>query len=285
MTDDPKSTFAKRVRAAKPRTRKYDVWDDVISGFDLRVGTSGHRSFFLRRSVHGRIRSATIGSADTMSLPEARREARKLIATFIDPARKHNGPRTPDRPMDAFAGEFLDRQARRWKPRTLESNTYMVRKYILPAFGHMTVDAIAVEHVRDWFASMTTCWRAVCEDANFGRLRLHDLRHTAASHAVMSGENLPLVGELLGHRRHRTTAGYAHLADGPPGRDGRKGRAHHRRRDGRRVRHANRARFLEGAGHPWSSSFPNPRMDRSNGGRSLRSSASENPCSCSNYRS
>ena len=30
----------------------------------------------------------------------------------------------------------------------------MVRKYILPAFGHLTVDAIAVEHVRDWFASM-----------------------------------------------------------------------------------------------------------------------------------
>lgn len=30
----------------------------------------------------------------------------------------------------------------------------------------------------------------------------------------MSGENLPLVGKLLGHRRHSTTAGYAHLADG-----------------------------------------------------------------------
>ena len=29
----------------------------------------------------------------------------------------------------------------------------------------------------------------------------------------MSGENLPLVGKLLGHRRHETTAGYAHLAD------------------------------------------------------------------------
>ena len=58
------------------------------------------------------------------------------------------------------------------------------------------------------------CWRAVCEDAGLGRLRLHDLRHTMASHAVMSGENLPLVGKLLGHRRHRTTAGYAHLADG-----------------------------------------------------------------------
>ncbi len=57
-------------------------------------------------------------------------------------------------------------------------------------------------------------WRTVCVDAKLGRLRLHDLRHTAASHAVMSGENLPLVGRLLGHRRHSTTAGYAHLADG-----------------------------------------------------------------------
>ena len=29
----------------------------------------------------------------------------------------------------------------------------------------------------------------------------------------MSGENLPLVGKLLGHRRHETTAEYAHLSD------------------------------------------------------------------------
>ena len=63
-------------------------------------------------------------------------------------------------------------------------------------------------------SSLIACWRAVCADAKLGRLRLHDLRHTAASQAVMAGENLPLVGKLLGHRRHRTTAGYTHLADG-----------------------------------------------------------------------
>ena len=62
--------------------------------------------------------------------------------------------------------------------------------------------------------SLKTSWRALCADAKLGYLRLHDLRHTAASQAVMSGENLPLVGKLLGHQRHRTTAGYAHLADG-----------------------------------------------------------------------
>ena len=29
----------------------------------------------------------------------------------------------------------------------------------------------------------------------------------------MAGEKLPLVGRLLGHRRHGTTASYAHLDD------------------------------------------------------------------------
>ncbi len=61
--------------------------------------------------------------------------------------------------------------------------------------------------------NIANCWQTVCEEANLGKVRLHDLRHTAASHAVMSGENLPLVGKLLGHRRHETTAGYAHLDD------------------------------------------------------------------------
>ena len=29
----------------------------------------------------------------------------------------------------------------------------------------------------------------------------------------MAGENLPLVGKILRHRRYRTTGGYAHLDD------------------------------------------------------------------------
>ncbi len=60
---------------------------------------------------------------------------------------------------------------------------------------------------------LAICWRAVRADAKLGSMRLHDLRHTAATQAVMSGENLPQVGKLLGRRRHRTTAGYARLAD------------------------------------------------------------------------
>jgi integrase len=44
-------------------------------------------------------------------------------------------------------------------------------------------------------------------------VRIHDLRHSFASHAIMSGETLFVTSRLLGHRRIQTTARYAHLGD------------------------------------------------------------------------
>lgn len=43
--------------------------------------------------------------------------------------------------------------------------------------------------------------------------RLHDLRHSYASHAVMIGESLHVAGRLLGHRRAAATERYVHLED------------------------------------------------------------------------
>ena len=127
MTDNPKSTFARRVRAARPRPTKYEVRDDVVSGLALAIQPTGVRTYFFSRMVRGRRRYATIGSADVMTIPEARREARGLIASYIEPTKKDSGARTPGHPMTAFAEEFLDRQAHRWKPRTVETNSRIVR--------------------------------------------------------------------------------------------------------------------------------------------------------------
>jgi len=58
-------------------------------------------------------------------------------------------------------------------------------------------------------------WRRIRKLASLGGVRIHDLRHTYASHAVAQGMNLPLVGKLLGHTQIQTTMRYAHLADDP----------------------------------------------------------------------
>ncbi|MDE0372202.1 MAG: tyrosine-type recombinase/integrase [Rhodospirillales bacterium] len=149
------STFARRIRAARPRARRHDIRDDVVPGLTLRVYPSGARTFTLASMVRGRRRYATIGDARALTVPEARREARRLIAGFTEPATRNGGPKSPGYPMAVFAPEFLDRQARLWKPKTLNTNAGIVRRSILPAFGGMTVDAVTAEHVRDWFASMS----------------------------------------------------------------------------------------------------------------------------------
>lgn len=58
-------------------------------------------------------------------------------------------------------------------------------------------------------------WQEVRDEANLEDVRLHDLRHTFASHIVSAGVSLPMVGQLLGHTQAATTQRYAHLAVEP----------------------------------------------------------------------
>ena len=56
-------------------------------------------------------------------------------------------------------------------------------------------------------------WYRIRSEAGIGDVRLHDLRHTMASHAVMNGVPVPVVSRLLGHSNVQMTLRYAHLAD------------------------------------------------------------------------
>ena len=56
-------------------------------------------------------------------------------------------------------------------------------------------------------------WYSVRRQAGIEDVRLHDLRHTFASQAVLQGIPLPVVSRLLGHKRPSMTLRYAHVSD------------------------------------------------------------------------
>ena len=55
-------------------------------------------------------------------------------------------------------------------------------------------------------------WDAIRNRAGLVDVRMHDLRHSFASRALALGQNLPMIGKLLGHRQIETTGRYAQLA-------------------------------------------------------------------------
>ena len=63
-------------------------------------------------------------------------------------------------------------------------------------------------HLRE----LADAWKVIRTRAGLDDVRIHDLRHSFASRALILGESLPMIGKLLGHSQVETTARYAHLS-------------------------------------------------------------------------
>jgi integrase len=63
------------------------------------------------------------------------------------------------------------------------------------------------------FVTIKHSWQKARKDAGLQGLRLHDLRHTAASQMANSGVPLFTISILLGHSDLKSSSRYSHLAD------------------------------------------------------------------------
>lgn len=61
------------------------------------------------------------------------------------------------------------------------------------------------------FVSIKHSWQRAIKVAGLRGLRIHDLRHSAASFMVNNGVDLFAVGKILGHASYQSTQRYAHL--------------------------------------------------------------------------
>ena len=62
------------------------------------------------------------------------------------------------------------------------------------------------------YHSVFNAWDKARKAAGLPDVRMHDLRHSAASNLVNSGQSLYVVGTILGHSQTKTTQRNAHLA-------------------------------------------------------------------------
>ncbi len=69
------------------------------------------------------------------------------------------------------------------------------------------------DHGSSHYNDLQKPWRRIRARANLNDVRLHDLRHTYASVAVMNGIDPFMLKEILGHKNLSTTLRYAHLSD------------------------------------------------------------------------
>lgn len=67
------------------------------------------------------------------------------------------------------------------------------------------------------YQSIRHCWLGIRDAAGLpDDIRLHDLRHTYASHSIMGGQTIDRTGALLGHSDAQTTEIYSHLDGAHP---------------------------------------------------------------------
>ncbi len=123
-----------------PASGQTTYWDDAVSGFGVRVSQGGTRSFVL---VNGHDRKRhTIGRYPTLSLADARAEAKRIIAQLTlgtHPVKTSS--------FDDGLRTFLAMCEQRNKPGTAKEYARLLRRHFLPVFDRRSLGEITTRDV------------------------------------------------------------------------------------------------------------------------------------------
>jgi len=155
------------IDASEARSDRYIVWDSKLAGFGMRVETTGRKTFIVRYRAEGGGRSAprrfmTVGQFGTLTVEEARKKARQLLAAATvgdDPAGDRQTKRREMR-MDALIelyeeeGCFIQRGKRQgtpMKPLTKQYTVARLKHHVVPLLGHKRVSEVGPGEVERFF--------------------------------------------------------------------------------------------------------------------------------------
>ena len=132
-----------------PHRVKVDFFDPEQKGFLLEVRTSGGKTFYQRYlDARGRQRQFKLGSADVLSVEQARRLGLSVLAKSLlgaDPQARRQELRSIPTLNQLIRDRYLPHaQASK---RSWTTDEGLLRIHILPALGRLTLDQITGEHV------------------------------------------------------------------------------------------------------------------------------------------
>ena len=139
-----------------PARKKVDFFDQGQRGFMLEVRSSGGKTYYQRYTdERGRERQYKIGSADVLSLDQARRKGRQIVAEALlgaDPQQKRREMRAVPR-LREFVAErylpFVQTYKNSW-----QTDETVLRIHILPKVGELALDEIKTDAISDLINSM-----------------------------------------------------------------------------------------------------------------------------------
>jgi integrase len=122
--------------ALRPRTGRYEIWDDARKGFGVRVTPRGVKSFVWVYHFEGKPRRMTFGTYPRISLADAGvklAEAKQLLDRGVDPGSRLVSERAAERSAETvgdLVAIYLERYARPRK-RSASEDERILRKDVL----------------------------------------------------------------------------------------------------------------------------------------------------------
>lgn len=136
--------------------RKVDYFDQGQRGFLLEVRRSGGKTYYQRYTdERGRERQYKIGPADVLTLEQARRKARQILAEALlgtDPQQRRRQMRAVPR-FGHFVHERYLPYVRTYKS-SWQTDETVLRIHVLPKFGTLALDEIKTEAIAELINTM-----------------------------------------------------------------------------------------------------------------------------------
>ena len=130
----------KGIAALRPKSERYEVWEDGRTGLGVRVSPKGRKSFVYMYRFNGKARRMGVGTYPLVSLASARvkhSNAKEALSKGIDPGAQQVEQKQAERNAETVA-DLIDEYLEKWaKPRkrSADEDERKLNKEVLPIWG------------------------------------------------------------------------------------------------------------------------------------------------------